>query len=153
MKYSRIKVVTSSEYLYSVYESGVRYIVCLERKTCHCGRFQLDELPCPHTIAVLKSKNITNMHPYCSDYYKPEALTNTYELPMILMPDKKDWSVLNYFLEEIVLPPRYKRILGRPKKERKKYSSDKIRTSTNSCRRCGHEGHNRKTCNFMPKEK
>ncbi|XP_055830973.1 uncharacterized protein LOC129900007 [Solanum dulcamara] len=118
-----MKVVTSSEYLYSVYES------------------------------VLKSKNITDMHPYCYDYYKPEALANTYQLPMIPMPDKKDWSVPKEILEEFVLPPRYKRMPGRPKKGRKKYSSEKIRMSTNYCSRCGHEGHNIKTCNFIPKEK
>ncbi|XP_055822122.1 uncharacterized protein LOC129890631 [Solanum dulcamara] len=53
-------------------------------------RFQLDEKPCPHEIAVLKSKNITDMHPYCYDYYTLEALANTYELPMVPMPDKKD---------------------------------------------------------------
>ncbi|XP_055810254.1 uncharacterized protein LOC129880305 [Solanum dulcamara] len=153
MKCSRMKVVASSKYFYSVYESGVRYIVCLERKTCNCGRFQLDEIPSPHAIAVLKSKNITDMHPYFSDYYKPEALANTYELQMVLMPDKKDWSIPKEILEEIILPPRYKRMPGRPKKGRKKYSSEKIRTSINSCSRCGHEGHNRKTCNFMPKEK
>ncbi|XP_055826013.1 uncharacterized protein LOC129894370 [Solanum dulcamara] len=93
-------VVASSEYLYSVYESGRRYIVCIERKTCNCGRFQLDEIPCPHAIAVLKSKNIADMHPYCSDYYKLEALANTYELPMVSMPDKKDWEGLLLLLPD-----------------------------------------------------
>ncbi|XP_055835681.1 uncharacterized protein LOC129904162 [Solanum dulcamara] len=151
IKCSRMKVVASSEYLYSVYELGIRYIVCLERKTCTCGRFQLDEIPCPHAIAVLKSKNITDLHPYCSDYYKPEALANTYELPMVPMPDKKDWTAPKEILEEIVLPPIYKRMPGRPKKGRKKFANEKITSSTNSCGRCGHEGHNRKTCNFIPK--
>ncbi|XP_055815894.1 uncharacterized protein LOC129885586 [Solanum dulcamara] len=80
IKCSRMKVVASSEYLYSVYELGIRYIVCLERKTCTCGRFQLDEIPCPHAIAVLKSKNITDLHPYYSDYYKPEALVVDYHM-------------------------------------------------------------------------
>ncbi|XP_055802155.1 uncharacterized protein LOC129871277 [Solanum dulcamara] len=153
MKCSRMKIVASSEYLYSVYESAIRYIVCLERKTCNCDRFQLDEIPCPHTIAVLKSKNITDMHLYCSDYYKPEALAITYEFPIVPMPDKKDCSILKEILEEFILPPTYKRMPERPKKGRKKYSSEKIRTSTNSCSRCGHEGHNRKTCNFILKEK
>uniref|UniRef100_M1AJ71 Zinc finger containing preotein n=1 Tax=Solanum tuberosum TaxID=4113 RepID=M1AJ71_SOLTU len=63
------QVVASSEFILLVYESGRRYIVRLERKTCNCGRFQLDAIPCAHAIAVLKSKNITDMHPHCSDYY------------------------------------------------------------------------------------
>ncbi|XP_055825323.1 uncharacterized protein LOC129893912 [Solanum dulcamara] len=115
-----MKVVASSEYLYSVYKSGRRYIVCLKRKICNCGRFQLDEIPCPYTIAMLKRKNIIDMHPYCSDYYKPEALTNTYELSMIPMPYKKDWIIPKEILEEFVFPPRYKRMSGRQKKGRKK---------------------------------
>ncbi|WMV19810.1 hypothetical protein MTR67_013195, partial [Solanum verrucosum] len=86
-------VIPSSEYIFSVYEAGRRYIVCLEQKICTYERFQLDEIPCAHTIAVLKHKNVTDMHPYCSDYYKPDALAKTYEVAMVLMPDKEDWLV------------------------------------------------------------
>jgi len=55
-----------------------------------CGRFQLDEIPCAHATALLKDKNVANMHAYCSDYYKPDALAKTYEVPMVSMPDKED---------------------------------------------------------------
>ncbi|XP_027773525.1 uncharacterized protein LOC107017068 [Solanum pennellii] len=55
-KSSKMEVVPSSEFIFSVYETGRRYIVCLERKVCSCGRFQLDEIPCSHAIAVLKKK-------------------------------------------------------------------------------------------------
>ncbi|XP_055814675.1 uncharacterized protein LOC129884394 [Solanum dulcamara] len=89
-KSSRMKVVPSFEFMFSVYESGRRYIVCLERKICNCGRFQLDEIPRAHEIAVLKSKNVIEMHPNYSDYYKPDALAKIYEVPMISMPDKED---------------------------------------------------------------
>ncbi|KAG5621245.1 hypothetical protein H5410_006463, partial [Solanum commersonii] len=41
----KMEVVPSSEFIFSVYEAGRRYIVCLERKVCSCGRFQLDEKP------------------------------------------------------------------------------------------------------------
>ncbi|XP_015165535.1 uncharacterized protein [Solanum tuberosum] len=114
------EVVPSSEYIFSVYEPGRRYVVCLERKICTCGRFQEDEIPCAHAIAVLKHKNVTNMHPYCFDYYKPDALAKTYEVAMVPMPDKEDWTVPDYVLDEIVLPPRYRRLVGRPRKRKKK---------------------------------
>ncbi|KAG5613884.1 hypothetical protein H5410_013708 [Solanum commersonii] len=74
--------------------------------------FQQDEIPCAHTIAVLKHKNVKDMHPYCSDYYKPDALAKTYEVAMVPMPDKEDWTVPDYVLDEIVLPPRYRRLVG-----------------------------------------
>ncbi|XP_069150794.1 uncharacterized protein [Solanum lycopersicum] len=70
-KSSKMKVVQSSEFIFSVYEAGRRYIVCLEKKVCSSSRFQLDEIP-------------------CSDYYKPDALAKTYEIPMVAMPDKTD---------------------------------------------------------------
>ncbi|KAH0655594.1 hypothetical protein KY285_030476 [Solanum tuberosum] len=117
---SKMKVVPSSEFIFSVYEAGRRYIVCLERKECTCGRFQLDEIPCAHAIVVLKDKNVTDMHPYCSDYYKPDTLAKTYEVPMVPMPDKEDWSVPSNVVDETVWPPRYKRLAGRPRKRRRK---------------------------------
>ncbi|KAG5585645.1 hypothetical protein H5410_046079 [Solanum commersonii] len=84
-------VVPSSEFIFSVYEAGRKYI-CLERKVCSYGRFHLDEIPCTHAIVVLKEKNVKDMHQYCSDYYKPDALAKTYEIPMVPIPDKEDWS-------------------------------------------------------------
>ncbi|XP_027771114.1 uncharacterized protein LOC114076385 [Solanum pennellii] len=44
-KSAKMKVVASSEFIFSVYEGGIRYIVCLERKTCSRERFQHDEIP------------------------------------------------------------------------------------------------------------
>ena len=135
-----------------MYEGGIRYIVCLERKTCSCGRFQHDEIPCPHAIAVLKKKNITDVHPYCSDYYKHDALTNSYAIPMEPMPDKREWKAPDSVLKEVVLPPRYKKMSGRPRKKRKKNPDEKITTKTNCCGRCGQEGHNKRTCTFFSKD-
>ncbi|XP_069145463.1 uncharacterized protein [Solanum lycopersicum] len=145
-------VVPSSEYIFTVHEAGKRYIVCIERKTCTCGRFQHDEIPCAHAIAVLKHKNVTNLQPYCSDYYKPYALEKTYEVVMVPMPDKEDWNVPEHVLDEIVRPPRYRRLAGRPRKRRKKNADEKITVNNNCCGQCGQEGHNRRTCTFFPKE-
>ncbi|KAG5611446.1 hypothetical protein H5410_022727 [Solanum commersonii] len=150
-KWSR--VVPSSEYIFLVYEPRKRYIVCLERIICTCGRFQEDEIPCAHTIAVLKHKNVTDMHPYCSDYYKPDALAKTYKVAMVPMLDKEDWTVPDYVLDKIVLPPRYRRLVGRPRKRRNKNADEKITVNKNYCGQCGQEGHNMRTCTFFPKEK
>ncbi|XP_015068686.1 uncharacterized protein LOC107013240 isoform X2 [Solanum pennellii] len=121
-KSAKMKVVASCEFIFSVYEGGIRYIVCLERKTYSCGRFQHDEIRCPHAIAVLKKKNITDVHPYCSDYYKHDALTNTYVISIEPMPDKSEWKAPDSVLEEVVLPPKYKKMSGRPKKKEKEKS-------------------------------
>ncbi|MDV3192351.1 MAG: SWIM zinc finger family protein [Candidatus Phytoplasma australasiaticum] len=90
--------------------------MCVERKTCTCENFQIDEISCPHAIVVLKNKNIVDMHPYCADYYKPKALSNTYEMPMVPIPNRVDWNVPSSILEEVIFPPKYKRM---PKDQRK----------------------------------
>ncbi|XP_047264109.1 uncharacterized protein LOC124896579 [Capsicum annuum] len=92
-KSTRLKVSASSTYVYSVYDDGRKYIVCLDRRTCSYGRFPLDEIVCEHAIAVLKSMHVVDMKPYCLDFYYPETLRKTYEESMFPMPDKKDWIV------------------------------------------------------------
>ena len=93
------------------------------------------------------------MNPYCSDYYKPDALAKTYEIPMVPMPDKKDWSDPKHVVAETVYPPRYRRSSGRPRKRRRKNADEKILVNRNCCGQCGQEGHSRRTCTFYPKEK
>ncbi|XP_047259309.1 uncharacterized protein LOC124891641, partial [Capsicum annuum] len=115
-KASRMMIRKSSNYIYGVYEEGRKYIVRLDNRTCNCGRFQLNEIPCTHAIVVLKRKHVKKMKPYCSDYYKKEALMKTYEMSLCLTPDKRDWKVTPEVLEDMVLPPKYKRLPGRPKK-------------------------------------
>ncbi|XP_016540875.2 uncharacterized protein LOC107841487 [Capsicum annuum] len=107
-------------YLYCVYDSIQRYIVDIERDTCTCGRYQIDELPCPHGIAVLKIINmdVKDYDRYCSELYRPQTIVKTYELPIVPMPDKKDWNVPGFVDDEEVLLPKYRRPPGRPKKGR-----------------------------------
>ncbi|KAG5617334.1 hypothetical protein H5410_017158 [Solanum commersonii] len=73
------------------------------------------------------------------------------EVPMEPMPDKSDWTAPECVLEEVVLPPRYKKMSDRPRKKRKKNSDEKRSTKTNCCGRCGQEGHNIRTYTFFPK--
>ncbi|XP_047250035.1 uncharacterized protein LOC124885836 [Capsicum annuum] len=137
-----VKVKACSIYRYLVYESERRYIVDLESGSCNCGRFQIDKIPCPHAIAILKSKHAKDFGLYCSEYYKSITLVKTYKVPIIPLPDKKNWNVPSSVDEEEVLPQIYKRLPGRPKKGRNKKSSETLSSSTNRCGRCGHEGHN-----------
>ncbi|KAG5632203.1 hypothetical protein H5410_003920 [Solanum commersonii] len=74
-----------------------------------------------------------------------QALTKTYEASMVPMPDKEDWSVPDYVLDEVVLPPRYKRMVRRPRKRRIKNADEKITINTNCCGLCGQEDHNMRT--------
>uniref|UniRef100_A0A1U7V1V0 Uncharacterized protein LOC104214260 n=1 Tax=Nicotiana sylvestris TaxID=4096 RepID=A0A1U7V1V0_NICSY len=41
-----------------VEEEGITFLVDLNKRTCDCFQFQLDELPCIHAIAVIEKRNI-----------------------------------------------------------------------------------------------
>ncbi|XP_047253744.1 uncharacterized protein LOC124887867 [Capsicum annuum] len=119
VKALRMMVKPAGSYLYCVYDSGWRYIVDIERGTCNCGRYQIDEIPCPHRIVILKSitLDVKEYGRYCSELYRPNTIVKTYELPIVSMPDKKDSNVPFFVDDEEVLPSKYRRPPGRPKKE------------------------------------
>ncbi|XP_075092375.1 uncharacterized protein LOC142172611 [Nicotiana tabacum] len=150
---TRMTVVPSTEYLHTVNDGGRNYTVCLLERKCVCGRFQIDELPCPHAWAVLKSKFLMPEE-YCSSYYKPSTIVMTYDVPVYPLPDKNDWNIPEHVAEEVVLPPKWKRPPGRPKKKRDKNLSELLLPKNqHSCSICGQGGHNKRTCRNAPHNK
>ncbi|XP_060210695.1 uncharacterized protein LOC132637650 [Lycium barbarum] len=118
-----------------------------------CRMFQLDEIPCPHAWAVIKKKNLV-AEDYCSDLFKPETVLKTYDVPVDPLLDEREWNIPKNILEDVVLPPRYKRPPGRPKKRRDKPLSELLfGKSRHACSTCGQLGHNRRSCSFEPLRK
>ncbi|XP_009769526.2 uncharacterized protein [Nicotiana sylvestris] len=120
---TRITVVPSTAYLHTVNDGGRNYTICLLERKCVCGRFQVDELPCPHAWAVLKSM-LLMPEEYCSNYYKPNTVVMTYDVPVYPLPDRNNWNIPAHIAKEVVLPPKWKRPPGRPKKKRDKPLSE-----------------------------
>ncbi|XP_016440274.1 uncharacterized protein LOC107766075 [Nicotiana tabacum] len=116
-KSKQMTVRPVTEQLYTVFEGVRRNIVCLEKGTCSCEKFQMDELPCPHAWAVLKNQQL-KPDQYCSFYYKKDKLLRIYEFPVNPMPNESLWVILTEVLEDVVLPPKGRRNGGRPRKER-----------------------------------
>ncbi|XP_075076622.1 uncharacterized protein LOC107792194 [Nicotiana tabacum] len=88
----KLRVRASTDYIHTVLDGAMLYIVCLENKRCSCGQFQLDELPCPHALAALRHKD-ESYEQYCSPYYTRESLLHTYEIPVNPLPDESKWNV------------------------------------------------------------
>ncbi|XP_075096439.1 uncharacterized protein LOC107812183 [Nicotiana tabacum] len=148
-----VLVVPSTEYLHTVNDGGRNYTVCLLERKCVCGRFQVDELSCPHAWAVLKSKFLMPEE-CCSNYYKSNTIVMTYDLPVYPLPDRNDWNIPEHVAEEVVLPPKWKRPPGRPKKKRDKTLSELLQPKNqHSCSICGQGGHNKRTCRNAPRNK
>nr|XP_009596709.2 uncharacterized protein LOC104092748 [Nicotiana tomentosiformis] len=146
----QMMVRPATEKLYTVLEGVRRNIVCLEEGTCSCGRFQMDELPCLHAWAVFKNQQL-KAGQYCSFYYKNDNLLRTYEFSVNPMPYESLWVIPTEVLEDVVLPPKGRRNVRRPRKERLKPASEKEYKRGFSCSVCGQSGHNRKTYRNRPK--
>ncbi|XP_075084753.1 uncharacterized protein LOC107789801 [Nicotiana tabacum] len=148
---TRMTVVPSNEYLHTVNDEGRHYTVCRLKRKCSCGRFQVNELPCPHAWTVLKSKFLMP-EDYCSDYYKSKSVVMTYEVLVYPLPNQNEWNIPAHISEEVVLPPKWKRSPGRPKKKRDKSFSELLqKKNQHSCSTYGQRGHNKSTCRNAPR--
>ncbi|XP_009588586.2 uncharacterized protein [Nicotiana tomentosiformis] len=149
----KMKVRASTDHIHTVIDGVKRFIVCLQNKRCSYGQFQLDELPCAHTLAALRHKN-ESYENYYSPYYTRESLLHTYEIPVDPLPDESKWNVPQHIAEEVVMPPTGKRQPRRPQKQRYK-SCDELNAKKYkvSCGNCGLEGHNKRSCKNAPKRK
>ncbi|XP_070008617.1 uncharacterized protein [Nicotiana sylvestris] len=126
----------ATEQLYILFEGVRRNIVCLEEGTCSCGKLQIDELSCPHAWAVLKNQQLKPGQ-YYSFYYKKHKLLRTYEFLVNLMSDESLWVIPTEVMEDVVLPPKGRRNIGMPRKERLKPASEKESKRAFSCSVCG----------------
>ncbi|XP_060170820.1 uncharacterized protein LOC132601771 [Lycium barbarum] len=104
-------------------------------------------------IAILKKKNL-KADDYCLELFKSQTVVKTYDIPVDLLPDERECKIPTYISEDVVLPPRYKRPPGRPKKKRDKLLRELvIGKKRHDCSTCGQLGHNRRSCSFEPRKK
>ncbi|OIT30884.1 hypothetical protein A4A49_65622 [Nicotiana attenuata] len=144
-------VKPSNEHIHTVYEEGIRYMVNLGNRTCSCKRFEMDEIPCPHALAIVTSKGM-DPYEFCSIYYTKGYLMKTYEEYVHPIPSERNWNIPTDILEESVSPPVGKIQPGRPKKKRGLYVWERhAKKVKNTCKQCGHECHNRRTCRNVPR--
>ncbi|KAH6805124.1 hypothetical protein C2S51_029955 [Perilla frutescens var. frutescens] len=132
-------------YLYKVQKHGKSFFVDLHMRTCECGEFQLDQIPCSHAAAAIRSAG-HDIYDYVDLYFKQVTLCLAYHDCVRLVPSQDEWTISSSFK---VCPPKSVPQAGRPKEGR--YRSAGEGSSTRSgrqqvCSRCGGTGHNRKKC-------
>ncbi|XP_070008465.1 uncharacterized protein LOC142165064 [Nicotiana tabacum] len=98
--------------LFRINSEGIEFIVDLNKRTCDCLEFQIDELPCPHAIAVI-NKRYLQKSDYCSNWYSKETWLKTYEGYVNTVGDKKSWDISQNVQSKITKPPDVEILQGR----------------------------------------
>ena len=102
-----MQVKPANQNLFEVIDEDRTRIVNLKEKTCTCNRFQKDEMPCNHAVAVMKDLNI-NTYNYCAQYYTSKAWLQTYEETVYPVGNVRECELPEFFEDIIVLPPKEK---------------------------------------------
>ncbi|GKU86616.1 hypothetical protein SLEP1_g1118 [Rubroshorea leprosula] len=123
--------------------------------------WQLSGVPCPHALACIRYKRWRVEH-CISNFYKKEKYLAAYAYPLqCIRKGTKAWKAMG---EEELLPPPVRSMPGRPRRKRRRHKSEpqkmkkgKLRKLTGkgrkmTCKVCGNEGHNGRTCPYNNEE-
>lgn len=129
-----------------------RRVVHLDTKSCGCGRWQLNGIPCPHACSAIY-ENGEIPESYISSWYLMETYANSYAPEIHPMPGPTEWPVDDG--AEPIEPPIIRKQRGRPKKLRKRGIDENDPTENINvtrrgyditCGNCGQKGHNARSC-------
>ncbi|KAH6797741.1 hypothetical protein C2S52_022295 [Perilla frutescens var. hirtella] len=138
----------TTAYTYTVTDAERSFVVDLQHRTCDCGEFQLDQMPCSHATATIRSAG-HNMYDYVEYYYKQVNMCLTYHERVYSVPNDDEWTVPFQQASFTLLPPIAVCQVGRPKEGRYRSSMEGSSSRTRRqqvCSRCGGTGHNKSKC-------
>ncbi|XP_020970396.1 uncharacterized protein LOC110268504 [Arachis ipaensis] len=126
-----------------------KFVVDLRHHECSCRKFQLSGIPCAHAMTCIR-KMCFNVDSYVADYYKKAAYISCYQHVVYPVNGPNLWDRTQF---EDVLPPTYRKPIGRPKKKRAR-GADEQATRTGlsregqqqKCSYCLCSGHNKRSC-------
>ncbi|KAM0881790.1 hypothetical protein ACQ4PT_032739 [Festuca glaucescens] len=125
------------------------YCVDFKTKTCDCKRWQLTGIPCHHAIACCRKDRI-NPENLVHSCYTIDTFNKAYGFNLAPLRGRVFWEKMN---AEPIHPPLYTKVMGRPKKSRKKSPEEKVKKGVTIITKagttiyysvCGKAGHNKK---------
>ena len=140
-----MQVIPIDRLRFEVVFGKAKFTVDLERLTCTCREFDLDQIPCKHALAAIGHRYLSK-HEFCSKWYHTYVLKKVYEVPINPVGDVSTWDVPDDIKCEQVKAPKFKVKKGRMKKKRIK-SIGEFGKPKRKCGNCKQAGHNIKTCN------
>lgn len=130
--------------------SGSQNTVNLEEQTCSCRRWDLTGIPCEHAARVIVESG-GQPEEYVSTWYSKNNFLASYGYIMHPMNGPDMWEKSG---KDPIKPPDFTRQPGRPRKTRRRAADEPAKTPFKfrkvgvkiTCRKCGKEGHNSRTC-------
>ncbi|RYQ82096.1 hypothetical protein Ahy_B10g100679 [Arachis hypogaea] len=130
-----------------------KVMVDLGKMTCSCRFWQLTGLPCRHACAALAYQN-RRPEEHAHNWLSMGAYNSTYQFVIQPVPSQEYWEHVDL---PYVLPPVYKKHIGRPKSKRDKRNDAPKEPTPNphraprkygliTCKYCLKTGHNSRSC-------
>ncbi|XP_034199156.1 uncharacterized protein LOC117614449 [Prunus dulcis] len=117
--------------------------VDLMNNSCSCRKFQLEQLPCKHVVAICRFLKV-NIYSKASRYYTQKTWMDAYSDSIYLVQPHGMWDIPEDVRSRVLLPPMARVMPGRRKKIR--IPSQGEGTIRRKCSRGGSAGHNKSTC-------
>lgn len=140
---SRMNVVKINDMEYNVLDGDMNGLVHLQNYSCTCRKFDLEQLPCKHAIAVCRHLKL-NPYSFASSYYTRATWAAAYAESIYPVPPQGTWVIPENVQNVNLLPPISKVMSGRRKTQRIPSKGEDSRER--KCSRCGVKGHYRSTC-------
>ncbi|XP_052197184.1 uncharacterized protein LOC127804365 [Diospyros lotus] len=111
-----VPVIQGNKYLVQHAKEGDG-IVDIVASTCSCRKWDIDQMPCLHAIAVSSFMRV-HYHMLCHSYYTADWVRRAYAPPINPLPNKATWILPAYVRQMVILPPVQRRQPGRSRNGR-----------------------------------
>ncbi|XP_028082628.1 uncharacterized protein LOC114283957 [Camellia sinensis] len=138
----RVWIVSqSNDNVYEVH-SYPSVLVDVDRRTCSCFQWQINQLPCTHAMVAIRNSG-RDLYDLVESFYHASTYRLSYASSITAIPTVEKPS---FQLDDFAIhPPVIKRPPGRPKKKRMLSRGEEVQLIR--CGRCQRMGnHNKKTC-------
>ncbi|KAJ8626414.1 hypothetical protein MRB53_019721 [Persea americana] len=95
---------------------GDQFVVNVTDRTCSCRLWHITGIPCKHAIATINHFGY-NPDDYVHEAYSKDTFLRCYKYLLEPMHEKDDWPKTG---NAPLLPPEVTRLLGRPKKSKRR---------------------------------